>query len=94
MACCWSTAAPRRWRTRCARASAGANVHTLFNTHYHADQTGGNVLFGTAGATIHAHAITREWLATDYYVPAEDRWVKALPAKARAHRDLPATRAS
>ncbi len=32
--------------------------------------------------TIHAHRITREWLATDYYVPAEDRWVKALPAVA------------
>jgi cyclase len=60
---------------------AGASVHTLFNTHYHADQTGGNVLFGTAGAGIHAHVITREWLAADYYVPAEDRWVKALPAK-------------
>ena len=60
---------------------AGASVHTLFNTHYHADQTGGNVLFGTAGAAIHAHVITREWLAADYYVPAEDRWVKALPAK-------------
>jgi glyoxylase-like metal-dependent hydrolase (beta-lactamase superfamily II) len=27
--------------------------------------------------------ITREWLATDYYVPAEDRWVKALPPQAR-----------
>jgi glyoxylase-like metal-dependent hydrolase (beta-lactamase superfamily II) len=65
------------------RASlAGTNVHTLFNTHYHPDQTGGNALFGAGGATIHAHSITREWLATDYYVPAEDRWVKALPAKA------------
>ena len=64
------------------RASlAGASVHALFNTHYHADQTGGNVLFGTAGAAIHAHVITREWLAADYYVPAQDRWVKALPAK-------------
>jgi cyclase len=60
----------------------GAPVHTLFNTHYHADQTGGNELFGKAGAEIHAHLITRQWLATDYYVPAEDRWVKALPAKA------------
>ncbi len=72
------------------RASlAGANVHTLFNTHYHADQTGGNPLFGAAGASIHAHSITREWLATDFYVPAEDRWVKALPAAGRADRDLP-----
>ena len=65
------------------RASlGGAKVHTLFNTHYHADQTGGNALFAEAGATIHAHAITREWLAADYYVPAEDRWVKAPPAAA------------
>jgi glyoxylase-like metal-dependent hydrolase (beta-lactamase superfamily II) len=62
------------------RASlGGARVSTLFNTHYHADQTGGNELFGKQGAEIHAHIITREWLATDYYVPAEDRWVKALP---------------
>jgi glyoxylase-like metal-dependent hydrolase (beta-lactamase superfamily II) len=58
---------------------SGARVRTLFNTHYHADQTGGNELFGKAGAEIHAHVITRQWLATDYYVPAEDRWVKALP---------------
>jgi cyclase len=60
----------------------GARVRTLFNTHYHADQTGGNELFGAAGTEIHAHVITRQWLATDFYVPAEDRWVKALPAKA------------
>lgn len=62
---------------------AGAKVRTLFNTHYHTDQTGGNALFGAAGAAIHAHVITRQWLATDYYVPAEDRWVKALPAAAQ-----------
>jgi glyoxylase-like metal-dependent hydrolase (beta-lactamase superfamily II) len=61
----------------------GATVRTLFNTHYHPDQTGGNVLFGSAGAEIHSHVITRQWLAADYYVPAEDRWVKALPAKAQ-----------
>lgn len=62
------------------KSLAGARVHTLFNTHYHADQTGGNALFAKAGAQIHAHTITRQWLAADYYVPAEDRWVKA-PAK-------------
>jgi cyclase len=68
---------------RALRASlADAKVRTLFNTHYHADQTGGNALFGAAGAEIHAHAITRQWLAADYYVPAEDRWVKALPKAA------------
>lgn len=68
---------------RAVRASlGGAQVRTLFNTHYHADQTGGNELFGAAGAQIHAHLITRQWLATDYYVPAQDRWVKALPKAA------------
>ncbi len=64
------------------QASVGGHVHTLFNTHYHADETGGNALFGAAGASIHAHEITKQWLATDYYVPAEDRWVKAQPAVA------------
>jgi cyclase len=64
------------------KSLAGAKVRTLFNTHYHADQTGGNALFGGAGAEIHAHVITRQWLATDYYVPAEERWVKALPKAA------------
>jgi glyoxylase-like metal-dependent hydrolase (beta-lactamase superfamily II) len=65
---------------------AGAKVRELFNTHYHADQTGGNALFGKEGATIHAHTITRQWLSTDYYVPAEDRWVKAPPEAARPTR--------
>jgi glyoxylase-like metal-dependent hydrolase (beta-lactamase superfamily II) len=57
-------------------------VRTLFNTHYHAEQTGGNALFGATGADIHAHVITRQWLATDYYLPAADHWVKALPKAA------------
>jgi glyoxylase-like metal-dependent hydrolase (beta-lactamase superfamily II) len=69
---------------RAVQASLGdARVRILFNTHYHADQTGGNALFGKEGATIHAHVITRQWLSTDYYVPAQDRWVKALPQVAR-----------
>lgn len=57
----------------------GARVNTLFNTHYHADQAGGNALFGTAGATIQSQTITRQWLSADYYVPATDSWVKAPP---------------
>jgi cyclase len=69
---------------RAIKASlAGAKVRSLFNTHYHADQTGGNALFGKEGATIHAHVITRQWLSADYYVPADDRWVKAVPEVAR-----------
>ena len=66
-----------------AMTLAGAQVHTLFNTHYHADQSGGNALFGEAGAAIHSHEITRQWLSSDYYVPAKDIWVPALPEIAR-----------
>jgi glyoxylase-like metal-dependent hydrolase (beta-lactamase superfamily II) len=61
----------------------GAAVHTLFNTHYHPDQSGGNPLFGAAGARIHAHKITWQWLSADYYVPADDVWVPALPEVGR-----------
>lgn len=61
----------------------GASVHTLFNTHYHLDQSGGNALFGEQGAAIHAHDITRQWLSSDYYIPSEDRWVPALPEVGR-----------
>ena len=69
---------------RSVQAAVGvAPVRTLINTHYHEDQTGGNALFGVAGAAIHAHAITREWLATAYYVPEDNRWIKALPPIAR-----------
>jgi glyoxylase-like metal-dependent hydrolase (beta-lactamase superfamily II) len=63
-------------------ALGGGKVRTLFNTHYHADQTGGNAQLAKAGAQIHAHTITKQWLAADYYVPAEDRWVKAPPKEA------------
>jgi cyclase len=64
------------------KSLAGAKVGKLINTHYHADQSGGNALFATAGAEIHAHTVTKQWLSADYYVPAEDRWVKAPPKEA------------
>lgn len=62
------------------KSIGSAKVRTLFNTHYHSDQTGGNALFATAGAEIHAHTITKQWLTAPYYVPATDSWTKA-PAK-------------
>jgi glyoxylase-like metal-dependent hydrolase (beta-lactamase superfamily II) len=58
-------------------------VQTLFNTHYHIDQTGNNEIFGAAGAKIIAHERTRQWMSTDYWVPAEDRYEKARPKAAR-----------
>jgi glyoxylase-like metal-dependent hydrolase (beta-lactamase superfamily II) len=54
-------------------------VGTLFNTHWHLDQVGANVMLGGAGATIIAHEKTRARLATEYYLPDEDRYQKALP---------------
>ncbi|MEO6184719.1 MAG: MBL fold metallo-hydrolase, partial [Steroidobacteraceae bacterium] len=48
------------------RGIAGtARVHTLFNTHWHADQTGSNATLGAAGTRIIAHENTRLWLTTD-----------------------------
>lgn len=64
------------------KALGSERVSTLFNTHYHADQTGGNALFAKAGAQIHAHTITKQWLAADYWSPADNRWVKAPPKEA------------
>jgi glyoxylase-like metal-dependent hydrolase (beta-lactamase superfamily II) len=61
----------------------GGRVTTLFNTHWHKEQEGGNLAFGESGATIIAHEKTRVHLATDYYLPDEDRYEKALPAAAR-----------
>jgi len=57
-------------------------VTTLFNTHWHREQVGGNLAFGRAGAKIIAHEKTRAHLATDYYVMDEDRYEKALPVEA------------
>jgi cyclase len=59
-----------------------SKVQTLFNTHYHIDQTGNNEMFAAAGAKIIAHERTRQWMSTDYWVPAEDRYEKARPKAA------------
>jgi glyoxylase-like metal-dependent hydrolase (beta-lactamase superfamily II) len=58
----------------------GGRATTLFNTHWHREQVGGNVAFGRSGATIIAHEKTRAHLATDYYLQNEDRYEKAQPA--------------
>ena len=62
--------------------AANSKVHTLFNTHYHLDQTGNNELFSASGAKIIAHDVTRQWMSTDYWVPSEDRYEKARPKAA------------
>ena len=64
-------------------AALNSKVHALFNTHYHLDQTANNERFAQAGAKIIAHERTREWMSTDYWVPAEGRYEKARPKAAR-----------
>ena len=61
----------------------GAKVQTLFDTHHHTDQTGNNEMFSAAGAKIIAHKRTLEWMSSDHWVPAEDRYEIARPKAAR-----------
>jgi len=63
--------------------AGGSKIQTLFNTHYHLDQTGNNESFAAAGAKIIAHKRTLEWMSSDYWVPAEERYEKARPKAAR-----------
>src|SRR5437667_3356168 len=58
-------------------------VTTVFNTHWHREQVGGNLALGRSEATIIAHEKTRAHLATNYYLQGEDRYEKALPKEAR-----------
>jgi glyoxylase-like metal-dependent hydrolase (beta-lactamase superfamily II) len=58
-------------------------VHTLFNTHWHLEQIGGNETLGRAGANIVAHEKTRLRLATAYYVPELDEYRQPVPVQAQ-----------
>src|SRR5438067_261378 len=44
-------------------------VRTVFNTHYHPDNTGANDVLRKAGADIFAHENTRIWMATPVWNP-------------------------
>ena len=46
-------------------------VNTLFNTHWHPEQTGSNARLGNAGAKIVAHENTRLWLRTQAPLPQQ-----------------------
>ncbi len=61
-------------------------VHTLFNTHWHADQTGSNATLGAAGTRIIAHENTRLWLTTDVESKWENRVYQPLPKIAQPNQ--------
>ncbi|HEV8393722.1 MAG TPA: MBL fold metallo-hydrolase [Vicinamibacterales bacterium] len=54
-------------------------VSTVFNTHFHPENTGGNEALRQAGAAIVAHENTRLWMATPTWLPTEDRYRQPRP---------------
>ena len=62
--------------------SPGGRVGTVFNTHWHAENTGANDDLRRGGAPIVAHQNTRLWMATPTWMPAEDRYRPARPRTA------------
>jgi len=64
----------------------GGPVHTIFNTHWHPEQTGSNEAIGIAGQTIIAHENTRLWLTTDVTWAWNGRRFKRLPKIAQPNK--------
>jgi cyclase len=64
------------------RLPSGGRTRTVFNTHFHAENTGGNDALRQDGATIIAHENTRLWMATPTWMPAEDRYRTPRPPAA------------
>src|SRR4029453_6470636 len=61
------------------RQLSAGRVATVFNTHWHVENTGANEVLRRGGATIVAHENTRLWMATPTWIPAEDRYRPARP---------------
>ena len=64
----------------------GGPVRTLFNTHWHPEQTGSNLKLGTAAATIIAHENTRLWLQQNITWPWNGQKFKKLPKIAQPNK--------
>ena len=64
----------------------GGPVQTIFNTHWHPEQTGSNEQLGQAGKTIIAHENTRLWLTTDVIWPWSGQRFKRLPKIAQPNK--------
>ena len=64
----------------------GGAVQTIFNTHWHPEQTGLNEQVGQAGKTIVAHENTRLWLTTDVTWPWSGQRFKRLSKIAQPNK--------
>ena len=69
-----------------ASLPGGGPVLTIFNTHWHPEQTGSNELLGKAGRTIIAHENTRLWLTTDVVYPWNGKRFKRMPKIAQPNK--------
>ena len=64
------------------QVSPSGRVRTVFNTHWHPENTGANESLRQGGAAIVAHENTRLWMATPTWMPAEDRYRQPRPKTA------------
>jgi len=71
-----------RLTAQLAELGGSKRIQTVFNTHFHLENTGSNETLSQTGAKILAHESSRVWMATQYWVPAEDRYRKARPKAA------------
>jgi cyclase len=61
-------------------------IPTLFNTHWHPEQTGSNERLGKAGTTIISHENTRLWLGQNVKWPWAQNTVAKLPKIAQPNK--------
>jgi glyoxylase-like metal-dependent hydrolase (beta-lactamase superfamily II) len=66
--------------------NGSGRIHTLFNTHWHPEQTGSNEKLGRSGATIIAHENTRLWLQQNITWPWNGRKFEKLPKIAQPNK--------
>jgi glyoxylase-like metal-dependent hydrolase (beta-lactamase superfamily II) len=65
------------------QAFPGKPVRALFNTHWHEEQTGANLVLGERGVEIVAHENTTLWLGSEIWVRWSDKQYPPLPKAAQ-----------
>jgi glyoxylase-like metal-dependent hydrolase (beta-lactamase superfamily II) len=63
-------------------SGGGASVEFLFNTDWHPEHTGSNLLVAERGGQILAHEFTKQYLSIDRHVEWQNKTHTPLPAKA------------
>jgi len=81
-----SAAASEKLMQAVASLPGGRPIQTIFNTHWHPEQTGSNEPLGKAGKTIIAHENTRLWLTTDVIWPWNGKRFPRVPKVAQPNK--------